>query len=152
MREIKFRAWCRESVDNLSDLPNTNPYHLVEWNEAFFSDMSEVTRWGSDFPDPNDDDIILEQYTGLHDKNGKEIYEGDIVEITDLAMMECFNGAEYVPFKRKWVIEWSGVSLIAILHADELSKYGWYGNPVTTDIPLSGAIIEVIGNIHEVTP
>ncbi len=54
MREIKFRAW-----DYDEEIMRKN-----------WTDISIVSS----------DRIILMQYTGLKDKNGKEIYEGDIVK------------------------------------------------------------------------
>jgi uncharacterized phage protein (TIGR01671 family) len=55
MREIKFRAWIKDSERmNYSFTILENPYI------------------------PNDE-VVLMQYTGLKDKNGKEIYEGDII-------------------------------------------------------------------------
>ena len=71
-RPIKFRAWI--PVDEIGK------GHYVDWFPEFFSDMSEVTGWGSRFPDADDEDVILEQYTGIDDKNGREIYEGDYVK------------------------------------------------------------------------
>ena len=63
MREIKFRAWFYKENRMLSweDL-NDGTENLIEYFEKSMSDVSEVM-----------------QYSGLHDRNGKEIYEGDIV-------------------------------------------------------------------------
>jgi uncharacterized phage protein (TIGR01671 family) len=58
MREIKFRAW-----------------------DTRFNDMHyypEIHQWNLNMPDL--EEITLMQYTGIKDKNGKEIYEGDIVK------------------------------------------------------------------------
>jgi uncharacterized phage protein (TIGR01671 family) len=67
MRIIKFRAWDK------------NENEMIPWSKEFFSDMSPATRWSSDFPN-EEMGIILMQFTGLMDINGKEIYEGDITK------------------------------------------------------------------------
>lgn len=104
MRELKFRAW-------------------VEWTEKPRFEYSE-NNYPDTFWNDYDDGGNVEQYTGLKDKNGKEIYEGDIVE-------KCFNKAKKlyssapVEFKHGR-FESGGWSLWKIAHK-----------------------CEVIGNIHE---
>ncbi len=73
-REIKFRAWDGK--------------RMHEWDDEFFSDTSEVTQFSGLFSDIK---MNLMQFTGLLDKNGVEIYEGDICNFTN-----PFNETEYI--------------------------------------------------------
>ena len=73
MRSIKFRAW--DKIEKV--MINSSEIHWIEFNDNI---------WLYDYKDKTFGDssvLILMQFTGLHDKNGKEIYHFDILKTVD---------------------------------------------------------------------
>lgn len=75
MREIKFRVWCgnEKKFLNPDQFSITGDGNILEWD--WHSDYGK--SWGSTMRP----EVIIQQYTGIKDKNDKEIYDGDLVSL-----------------------------------------------------------------------
>lgn len=100
MRPIKFRAWMKEKQIMVPD-----------YASQIYNGQLAVSRWPDDAPN-----LILMQFTGLLDKNGKEIYEGDILRIEETAISQndaqkILRGADVVQSVFVGKVEWDSESL-----------------------------------------
>ncbi len=86
MREIKFRAWLRDVMF---------PVDEIEWNSKNNKIIYVIIN-GCEY---GFDEVKLMQFTGLKDKNGKEIYEGDI--LNDFGNIKGANRIGFVIFSEE---------------------------------------------------
>lgn len=126
MREIKFRVWDIEGKKWV--------FPVIDITNNFSIDQTKKYDW--------------QQYTGLKDKNGKEVFEGDIIKCPVSINKHIFG-----EFQNR-IVEWKEDSFTWVF--DSPFSWGRFEDNLTGDgdyikYTEEGVIvlIEVIGNIHE---
>ena len=119
MRNIKFRAWDKKKNDWFDD--DDGELYIELNGNIYFG-------WNGEVMDDYADRVILLQYTGLKDKKGVEIYEGDI-------LFHPLQGRRKVYYP----------------YSERVASYGLrdIDNGFGSTLQDSHAVWEVIGNVWE---
>lgn len=128
-REIKFRAWDKRELEMIEDVANYFKRYEV---------LDEPDRY------------IPLQFTGLKDKNGREIYERDIVLIPDTYTDIIVDGqGPEEPHNHIAEVRYGNAEFVFIItdNADILRKGTYTWNALCEETGVDD--LEVIGNVYE---
>ena len=131
MREIKFRVFHKKIQSCL-------PVWIIDFQFQMLQIWTEDT-WISF------NNVELMQYTGLKDKNGEEIYEGDIIAVK-------MHSGKYENYKIVWINDWREVDKdnpneiycaeFVAINDKKGTHFNWIDSSLWHDC-------EIIGNIYE---
>ena len=139
MRELKFRAWDKNNrrmigIEQLVFDINGELVSIYGNGPDFSNDLEALM---GEKPDLND--AVLMQFTGLHDKNGRGIYEGDILRVTGE------DGESYVA-----TVKWFGDEYYPAFDLEGIpATWNYDANALSTIFQSGFETCEVIGNIHD---
>lgn len=154
MKELKFRAWDKKKKKMI--LVDSIDFE----GGVYYSTGPCINLEIYDAPCGQDDipmkQVVLMQYTGLKDKNGKEIYEGDIIAIPDEEVVPILDDGSgpLEPFAHITSVIFTPLAVFGVKIEDGTSRcllqngiYSFY--EIQEDVGISIDEIEVIGNIHK---
>lgn len=141
MREIIFRGrksngeWIYGdlvTVETTDGIPTKK--EILPFDKVIFDATEEVEGY------------TIGQFTGLHDKNGKEIYEGDILRGDDYP----FYDAEKDSYNYYAIVEWDeeAAQFYAYIHLAKDAEVRGISQGIGEDME-NLREMEVIGNIHD---